>query len=345
MKKEDRIISSLFEEARTEVPKVSFEQMAQRLEQQGSVPPTEPTSLSTTVKQLLLKNIGLNSIILVVGAGLAYYGLRPSIPTPELSAISQETVAEDSLPSASPILPIEPSLIQTQQAALPSPSLLSEADSKQKRIFKPLSPRLTSSTPIHNTPDAGKVANVAADTQVPSSQTKPSNPLADSIPKSKPVPTSSASPSQSNAEARPNSPTEPQLADSLLMSGFTIRDKVKIDSSEIYRTTPIVLKNTYNQDATREFLILLNSYGFVVKKKRHRFKDGLVQNIFLHLTHQEGLDFKLKARRFKQLEFILYFDETDQLFGFSIRMNNNQKKEEKIISLKAKGQIVQQYRY
>lgn len=346
MKKEDRIISSLFEDARNEAPKVSFEQMAQHLAEQVPVPPpSEPTGLSAAVKQLLLKNIGLNSIILVVGAGLVYYGLRPSTPTPELTSVTQIEVAEDSIPSALPILPIE-QLIQTQKAALPSPSLLSSAESQQKRKFKPLVP--SPATPNPSTNQSESTDSTEPDpkeTDLYSKVNGSQKPGTDSVPPNGPVERSTDAPYEPGLTTGPNPPVGPQPADSPMMSGFTIQDKIKIDTNEIHRTTPIVLKNTYNQDATQEFFTLLSSYGFVLKKKRHRFKDGLVRNISLHLTHQEGLDFRLKARRFKQLEFKLYFDEADQLFGFSIRMNNNQEKEEKIISLKAKGQITQQYRY
>lgn len=346
MKKEDRIISSLFEEARQEAPKVSFEQMAQHLGQQAPVPPAEPTSLSSAVKQLLLKNIGLNSIILVVGAGLVYYGLTPSTSTPETSALSQVEVAEDSLPSASPILPIAQPLIQTQKAALPSPSLLSDTELKQKRKFKPLTPNLMATPATSSDSDSSTIVitNPVED-NLPSTQSGPVGPSMDSIPSGK-TPANSPDPLiQDGTQKGPNPPAVAQPSDSLLMSGFTIQDKIKIDTTDIYRTTPIILKNSYNQDATNEFFTLLSSYGFNLKKKKHRFKDGLVRNISIHLTHKEGLDFKLKAVRFKQLEFKLYFDESDQLYGFSVRMNNNQEKKEKIISLKAKGHITQQYRY
>lgn len=347
MKKEDRIISSLFEDARNEAPQVSFEQMAQRLAEQASVPPpAEPTGLSSAVRQLLLKNIGLNSIILVVGAGLVYYGLRPSTPTPELSSVTETVVAEDSIPSALPILPIEQSLIQTQKAALPSPSLLSPKELKQKRKFKPLSPSPNKPNPSTNQLDSTNITESdPIETDLSSTVRGSQKPWTDPAPPAGPPKMTTDSPSNPSITTGPNPPVGPQPADTPFMSGFTINDKIKIDTNQIHRTTPIILKNTYNQDATREFFTLLSSYGFVLKKKRHRFKDGLVRNISLHLTHKEGLDFRLKARRFKELEFKLYFDESDQLFGFSIRMNNKQEKEVKIISLKAQGQITQQYRY
>lgn len=347
MKKEDRIISSLFEDARNEAPKVSFEQMAQHLAEQVPVLPlAEPTGLSATVKQLLLKNIGLNSIILVVGAGLAYYGLKPSTPTPELSSVTKNVLAEDSIPPALPILPIEQSLIQTQKVALPSPPLLSPADLKQKRKFNPLSSSPATSKPSTTQADSTNIAEPdPINTDLSSTVRDSQRPWTGPVPPAGPPLISTDSPSEPGITTGLTPPAGPMPPDSPIMSGSTINDKIKIDTSEIFSSTPIVLKNTYNQDATREFFTLLSSYGFVLKKKRHRFKDGLVRNVSLHLTHREGLDFKLKARRFKQLEFKLYFNESDQLFGFSICMNNNHEKEEKIISLKAKGQIIQQYRY
>ena len=341
MKKEDRIISSLFEEARTEVPKVSFEEMAQRFVQQLPVSPAKPAGLSTTLKQLLLKHIGLNTIILVIGAGLVYQGLKPSTPTPEIVAIPPVVMAEDSVPSASPILPIAQPLIQTPKTASPSPTLLSATELQQKRQFRPLSPRANPSKQ-----DSTMLAiEDSLQSASPSTQAIPDAQAMDSMP----LPASEAaqkeSPQPASTDPGFDSSAVPQAADSLLMSGFTIRDKVKIDTTDIYTTTPIILKNTYNQDATREFFTLLSSYGFKLKKKRYRFKDGLVKNISLHLTHEKGLDFRLKAVRFRQLEFKLYFDQADQLYGFSVCMNNNHEKVEKIISLNATGHITRQYRY
>jgi len=341
MKKEDRIISSLFEDARAEAPKVSFEQMAQQFTQQPPIPPTEPTGMSAHIKHLLLKNIGLNSIILVVGAGLVYYGLKQPTPTPELAAIHSPRLVADSTPSVPSILPIAQPLKEAKAVTLPSPTLPNTDKVSQEPEL-----RLTV-TPEHRNPATSPEAHEPSTSEAPTEDK-----AAGKVDSKIPVPVSTPPLSSTNT----NIVKPEESGSSVESSGFqeekgtlatskgTIEDLEKIDASKISRTTSIVLLNTYNQDATGEFFTVLTSYGFQLKKKRHRFKDGRVRNILMHLTHREGLDYKLKAVRFKRIEVKLYFDQSDQLYGFSIHMNN-QTKTPKIISLSAKGNIVHQYRY
>lgn len=344
MKKEDQIISSLFEAARTEAPKVSFEQMAQQLNQQPPVPPTEPAGIGANIKHLLLKNIGLNSIILVVGAGLVYYGLKQPTPTPELAAIPGPLMVADSIPSAPSILPIAQPLKEAKAETSPSP-ILSSIDTQVEEEVE--SNFIYSSAPINSSPitqDSTATPATAQSTSTSEDKGVNKKPIqAAESPLPYPVKNFADS---TNMERNPSS-VPSSLQDekgTLTTSKGTIEDHEKIDTSNILRTTSIVLLNTYNQDATGEFFTILTSYGFELKKKRHRFKDGQVRNILMHLTHREGLDYKLRAVRFKRIEVKLYFDQSDQLYGFSIHMNQ-QTKAPKIISLSAKGNIVHQYRY
>lgn len=326
MKQEDRIIANLFEEAQKEAPEMSFEQMAQRFLQHAPVVVPETMGINTKIKQLLLQNIGFNSIVLVVGAGLVYYSLRQPNSTPEPSAKSSTTMTEDRLPSASPILPIVPAQPAGTAVASPSPSLLNHAKASQPvtELTQPERVAAASNQSAHRpamTPPT-KEAEIPQDEQIMNTAS-----------------TDTSSHKKMTAKlGRTEAATPP-------MSDAPIREQAKTDTATVYKMTTIVLRNTYNQDATREFFTLLTSYGLELKKKKHRFKDGLVRHISMHLTHPKGLDFKLKAWNFQQIAFNLHFDASDQLVGFTIRMNDQPAKEQKIISLHATGTIVQKHRY
>ena len=120
MKHEDRIISVLFERAREEAPKVSFEHIAEGLTQHLFATPSTTTGISSRIKQFLIQNMGLNSIILVIGAGLVYYSITEFNPKPESSGLA---LTEDSLKTASSILPIVPPLPTAKTVPSPAPAL------------------------------------------------------------------------------------------------------------------------------------------------------------------------------------------------------------------------------
>ena len=99
--KEDKLLNELFESARTEEPKVSYEEMA------GSFTKTVPaTGVLDSVKELLLNNISLNSVLVVVTSGVLLTGaLIMSSPTKAVQneeAISQSVIVDENSNSETP---------------------------------------------------------------------------------------------------------------------------------------------------------------------------------------------------------------------------------------------------
>ncbi len=105
MKQEENYIDNLFEAARTEEPHTSFEEVSETL-----ISSTSPTLLES-VKELLLKNINLNSL-LVLSVGIASISTLWFYSLPNEKEIAQTTPVTKSI--------IESSTIQEERKSLPT---------------------------------------------------------------------------------------------------------------------------------------------------------------------------------------------------------------------------------
>jgi len=99
--KEDKLLNDLFESARTEEPKRSFEDVA------DSFTKTVPAmGVAETVRELLLNNISLNSILVVVAGGAL-------LTTALMFSSPSEAVRNDEI--FSQIIPQEKNIITTTE--------------------------------------------------------------------------------------------------------------------------------------------------------------------------------------------------------------------------------------
>ena len=110
--KEDKLLNDLFESARTEEPKVSYEEVADSFME--TVP---PTGVLESVKELLLNNISLNSILVVATSGtLLTAALMMSSPSKAVQheeVISQNIIIDDYSISEVPTTEINESFTET----------------------------------------------------------------------------------------------------------------------------------------------------------------------------------------------------------------------------------------
>lgn len=105
MKQEENYIDHLFETARTEEPHTSFEEVSETL-----ISSTSPTLLES-VKELLLKNINLNSLM-ILSVGVASISTLWFYSLPNEKEIAQTTPVTKSI--------IESSTIQEERKTLPT---------------------------------------------------------------------------------------------------------------------------------------------------------------------------------------------------------------------------------
>lgn len=345
MKQEERIISSMFEAAREEAPQVSFEDMAQQFSKQVPTVTGAEQGGMGALKSLLFRHISLNSILLFSVGSLALLSItlasreREVIPLvsqqEEIEVIAEKTEIATSevdftnVPSPPPSNPKDkqrtPVKIVKSVMAVPSKKNResnSELDNKQELEKLSLAAEVEDSLEMKT-----DLAESSADSSVilANQAKRPGTPLD----------TSSAS---SKDTLKTRAATQNYLVD----ERGEIKDLRKIRKIDINGTVTLTLLNSYNNDMANQFLTQLKSYGLMIKKDRYRFRKGHIRNLFIQLTHHQGLDFKLRAAKFKRLDFILYFDQKDDLIGFSYHFNHDRNKTD-IISLKARGSITQQY--
>ncbi len=345
MKKEERIISSMFEAAREEVPQVSFEDMAQQFSKQvPAVAGAEQGSLGA-IKNLLLKHISLNSLLLFSIGSMALLSITlTSRENEEVSVyelqktevVNEEKIASE-MPQTAPdqLAPVEPLEQSTEQerpvkvekSTMPSPAQdnvisLSPPDNRPSSDT-PLSPAEMENS-LGLSPELG-MENVNPDLMPVNEAEKPESMI------------NAGTVSVGDTLKSPETPKNV-----LVDERGKIRDQKKVRKIDVNGTVTLTLLNNYNHDMADQFLTQLKSYGLTIKKDRYRFRKGHIRNLFLQITHHQGLDFKLRAAKFKRLDFKLYFDQRDALVGFSYHFNHDRAKTE-IISLKARGSITQQY--
>ena len=92
--KEDKLLNDLFESARTEEPKVSYEEVADSF-----IKTVPPTGVFESVRELLLSNISLNSVLMVVASGAlltaALVMSSPSQAESKEEVLSQNVIIDD----------------------------------------------------------------------------------------------------------------------------------------------------------------------------------------------------------------------------------------------------------
>lgn len=347
MKKEERIISSMFEAAREEAPQVSFENMAKQFSKQ--VPTTTGAEQGGIggIKNLLMQHISLNSILLFSVGSLALLSII-------LASREKEVVPLISQQEEIEIIKEKPEAtlaqaISTHVLSLPPPT----ATDKQIAPIK----IDKSVTPARSKENREPVSRLDTNQQ----KDKPTSAVEveDSLEMNRDLAqrNTDSPATQANKEQRPSPPFYTPTASSedtlknpeetskyLVDERGKIKDQRKVRKIDIDGTVTLTLLNSYNHDMADQFLTQLKSYGLTIKKDRYQFRRGHIRNLFVHLTHHQGLDFKLRAARFKRLDFILYFDQKDDLVGFTYHFNNEDKKGD-IVSLKARGVISKSYRY
>jgi len=345
MKQEERIISSMFEAAREEAPQVSFEEMAEQFSKRVPVAAGAEQGGMGAIKSLLLKHISLNSLLLFSLGSLALLSIT-------LTSRDSEVVSAQGLQERVEVIEEEvasniPQTVPIQDAAIE----FLEQMTKQKIPVKVAKRTLASPTQEKVEPFSPPYGKPSSDTLLSSAEMEDKTGLSNGL-----------DPQTMDAKVTPadeREKTESLMDTSAVSVGDTlkspampknvlvdergkIRDQKKVRKIDINGTVTLTLLNSYNHDMADQFLTQLKSYGLTIKKNRYRFRKGYIRNLFLQITHHQGLDFKLRAAKFKRLDFKLYFDQRDALIGFSYHFNHDRAKTD-IISLKARGSITQQY--
>ena len=172
--KEDKLLNDLFESARTEEPKVSYEEVADSFME--TVP---PTGVLESVKELLLNNISLNSILVVATSGtLLTAALMMSSPSKAVQheeVISQNIIIDDHSISEVPTTEINESFTETgdlQESNNKTNTSIEVVEDKTE-IFFPKAKETTEERIV----DVVEVPENQIDNNVPPSQKQPESEL------------------------------------------------------------------------------------------------------------------------------------------------------------------------
>ena len=76
-----------------------------------------------------------------------------------------------------------------------------------------------------------------------------------------------------------------------------------------------------DQQAFNAFIEAIKAAGFKVSENISKRKMGKLNRFELALKHQQGLNFKIKARGFSAFELKIYKDEQGNLTNFATRFN------------------------
>lgn len=325
MKKEEMIISSLFEAARTEAPKVSFEEVSQKLQTTIQVTPPETNTL-TTVKQMLLKSINLNSLMIVTLSGLSVAAIiwldkSPQAPTSmvEITELSK-TEEESSTEQVSNHIENKTNVPLLVTTHFPVQSEETKAQhAASTRPLPPLNKQEEITSAIHSVAKANEklVENFNLDAQTTLISTIGMDTL----------PTLLSHPSMIEKSLEP-------------ITDMTVSTEEDVVEREIV----LVLHNTFDKLAKDKFFQSLVAYGGLsFKKLKSNTRNGRISHFSFHIVHDKGLNLKLQATNFEVFEVRLHMDHNDQLLGLTYYFNNDQVKK-KMIRVDA-GKVDASHRY
>lgn len=103
----------------------------------------------------------------------------------------------------------------------------------------------------------------------------------------------------------------------------------------------LIIRKEDTEEDVRHFLAALESQGFDLRKSKYNHKLGTLNHIFIWFKHSKGLNFKLKGHDFQQLEIKVFDDEKGNLKHFIYSFNQEEFSKE--IPLICKGYKTHMY--
>ena len=253
--KEDKLLNDLFESARTEEPKRSYEEVADSFTK--TVP---PTGIAETVRELLFNNISLNSILVVItGGALLTAALMFSSPS---EAVNNDEIFSQIIPQEENVIakteePIITEIKEDVQPKQNTANTSSQISPKKETPQKTPNNKITVevSKPIVPTKDIVPTSSgVNIESDLPTPQKTPSQEVVITEPNNKITPTI-------NPESKPTqAPSNPPKADA-----------------------PV--SNTIN--ATNGYNELFTGYGTNLKRLKRNLLGKLVSDGFIDSKKDE----------------------------------------------------------
>lgn len=322
MKKEEKYINHLFELAKNDPPKRSFEEIATQFENSVGTPiPTSPSW-----KTLLTKSIHLNTILMFsTGSLLALLFLWFGTTSTEQTLVieNQEPLLTESVTTgnSSPSLPSNYQSF-TQNESQQNEGIKNASSGKivmtketteitlSNLVTKPLSPPII---PSPTTSEMQPIQNEGLQSIAVANASER---------KAAHAPTPLSSSQESTASPIPI--TSAPISSQQLLPSSSSNGKIKKKELTDAREILFSLKYTDSEKTTAAFLDMIRAYGFKISERISRGSNK-IHKINLHFTHYKGLDWKMKLRNFEALEINVILDEHKDPIGITYRLNQTGK--------------------
>lgn len=320
MTEEEKYINNLFEAARNESPKRSYEEVANNFEQMVTVPPT-----TTSWSKVFLKFTNLNMILMTAVSSLIIAGLylfTPTLQEKTIIDIVPHMIKKSSLNSQknSPKSNLRIPKKNTASPTVQTPTIQVDKNSTKLNTKIPKAPTPKQLSTIIKT--RVSTSTLKNNKLVQTSNLSKTNKIKISSPSTIPILETMGVPTNSIIY-EPNIPVN---------TNNTIPAKAKLQNKQ---AELLQLRYTDGERLTTTFLERIRSHGFSLSEKVSR-SAGKIERIKLHLTLHKGLDWKIKLQNFEVFELKILLDEHKNPVWLAYRMSETGKFSQ-IISLNGRA--------
>jgi len=326
MTEEEKYINQLFQAARNEAPKRSFDEVATHFEKT-----VVPTPVTVSSSKLYFKYFSLNTILMTIISSLVIVGFLWVNP----STIEQKSLA----------VATEKPLKMDQQIKQQEKFVATQPVNNSPLVKKDIEPNLIEAPKKKN--------NIKVKVDLASkNEQKQENARLEQAQKMLPPSTKAITQTTGIKEKTPtsSSPLSKERTTTNISSPFTEPTIVPIDTAKRVSTKIkasrehaqfLLLRHTANEKIAATFLENIRSYGFSLTEKINRNSEK-IERINLHISLYNGLDWKIKLRNFETFELKILLDEYNNPIGLSYRVRATDKFSE-VIALNSKARSIHKF--
>lgn len=325
MTEEEKYINQLFQAARNEAPKRSFEEVATHFEKT-----IVPTPLTTSWSKLYVKYFSLNTLFLTVIGSLGIAGFLWLTPSPATQT--------------APLTEIKASSIIDKKINKEEKSRTIQQPNKNKLVKKEIQPKVIT-IPKEKHPLKVDLTNkrvpkkeVSSEEQAQKTIKSVTNTITKTASKKEASVTTSSTPKPNLKEIVATATTATNSAVAIRDSVAPLSTKIKLPNK---KSELLQLRHTANEKTAMTFLVGIRSYGFNLTEKINR-NSGKIERINLHISLYNGLDWKIKLRNFEIFELKILLDEYKNPVGLAYRLSETAKFSE-VIALNSRARSTHKF--
>jgi len=314
MTEEEKYINKLFQAAKNEVPKRSFEEVATHFKENLVTTPA-----TTSWAKSYFKYFSLNSIIMTIITSLAIAGFL---------WLSPSKIEQKAPPTEIEATPIIGQKIKEQEKRIATPqpinNTLVKKDIQPNKLEIPTEKRTTKVNLAGKEVQKKKVSSIEQPKKIDQSIAKTSSVKEKII--------TAPTPPPSPKEKAPTATSTTTLVTATPDNAVPIPAKTKSPNQQ---SQLLSLEHTANEKTTTRFLVGIRAHGFNLTKKVNR-NSGKIERINLHISLYNGLDWKIKLRNFEVFELKILLDEYKNPTGLAYRLDKTSKFSE-VIALNSRA--------